>query len=209
VGMDRQEAHIFFVDDEPGIRTAVERALESSGMHVSAFSTAEDCLAGLSGQTCDVLITDFKIDGMDGMSLLREVKCRFPWMPTIMVTAYGDVPLAIAATKAGAVEFLEKPLDREELVSAIQRALENAVQPEPSLQGGLSEAEARILRHILDGKTNRAIARGLNRSIRTIEAHRRTIMRKLGVQNITHLTQRAIALGFDKDNGNRRDGQRR
>jgi two-component system response regulator FixJ len=206
--MNRQEAHIFFVDDEPGIRRAVQRALESSGMHVSAFSTAEGCLTGLSGQTCDVLITDFRMDGVDGMSLLREVKCRFPWVPTIMITAYGDIPLAIAATKAGAVEFLEKPLDQEGLLSAIQRALEDAVQPEPSLQGGLSETEALILRLILDGKTNREIARSLNRSIRTIEAHRRTIMRKFGVQNITHLTQRAIELGFGKDNENHRDGQR-
>jgi len=176
-------------------------------MHVSVFSSAQDCLTGLLGQTCDVLVTDFRMDGMDGVSLLREVKCRFPWVPAIIVTGYGDIPLAVAATKAGAVEFIEKPLDRQELLSAIERALESAVKPEPSLQGRLSAAEGRILRYVLDGKTNREIAHSLNRSIRTIEAHRRGIMRKLGTHSIAGLIQRAIALGFDKKDKGRHDSR--
>jgi two-component system response regulator FixJ len=137
------------------------------------------------------------MEGMDGMSLLREVKSRFPWVPTIIVTGYGDIPLAIAATKAG-FGFLEKPVDRDRLLSAIQNAMEKAAQPEPSLQVGLSPAEVRILRDILDGKTNWEIARSLNRSIRTIEAHRRDIMRKLGTRSLAQLVRRALALGFDK-----------
>jgi len=204
--MSPQEAHVFFVDDEPGIRTAVQRALESSGMHVSVFSAAEDCLAGLVGQTCDVLVTDFRMDGMDGVSLLREVKRRFPWMPTIILTAYGDIPLAVAATKAGAAEFLEKPVDRQELLAAIERALEHAVQPEPSLRTGLSDAEAQVLHYVFDGKTSKEIAHTLSRSTRTIEAHRRGIMRKFGTKNIAQLIQRATTLGFGMDDNGRDDG---
>jgi two-component system, LuxR family, response regulator FixJ len=203
--MNPQEAHIFVVDDEPSIGTAVQRALETSGMHVSVFSSARDCLAGLLRQTCDVLVTDFRMDGMDGMSLLREVKCRFPWVRTIMITGYGDIPLAVAATKAGAVAFIEKPPDRQELLAAIERVLENAVQPEPSLRRGLSDTEAEVLHHILDGQTNKEIARSLNRSTRTIEVHRRNIMRKFSANNIAQLIQRAIALGFGKDDRGHQD----
>jgi FixJ family two-component response regulator len=117
-----------------------------------------------------------------------------------MITGYGDVPLAVAAIKAGAVEFLEKPLDRQELLSAVQRALDSAVRPEPSLQGGLSDTEAQVLRHVLDGKTNRETAEALNRSVRTIEAHRHSVMRKFGARNVAQLAQRAAALGVVKSN---------
>jgi two-component system response regulator FixJ len=178
-------------------------------MRVSVFSSAEDCLAGLSEHACDVLIADFRLDGMDGLALLREVKRRLPWLPVIMMTGYGDVPLAVAATKAGATEFIEKPLDRRELLAAIESALTNAVQPDRSLGTGLSETETRILGHILDGRANKEIARSLNRSTRTVEAHRRNIMCKFHVHNIAQLTQRAIALGFNNGSGSHLDGRRR
>jgi len=202
-GMEPQEAHIFFVDDDPGVREAVQRNLQSLGMHVTVFSCAQDCLEGLSQQTCDVLIADLRMNGTNGISLLNDVKRRFPRVPTIIVTGYGDIPSAVAATKAGAAEFLEKPLDQQDLLAAIQRAMASVAKPELPIQAGLSDTETRILCHILDGKTNREIAYNSNRSIRTVEAHRRTIMRKLGVNNIAQLIQRAIALGFGTNNRTR------
>jgi two-component system, LuxR family, response regulator FixJ len=194
--MNSQAVHIFFVDNEPGIRTAVQRTLESSGMRVSVFASAEECLTHLSEQACDVLITDLRMDGMDGMSLLREVKRSLPWMPTIVVTGYGDIPLATTAMRAGAVDFLEKPLDQQELLAAIRRALESAVRPESPLPGRLSPIELDVLRDVFDGKTSREIAVSFNRSVRTIEAHRRNIMVKFGAKNIAQLIQRAAVLGF-------------
>ncbi|MBN1508850.1 MAG: response regulator [Sedimentisphaerales bacterium] len=197
--MNPQEAHVFFVDDDPHIRAVVQRTLESVGMHASVFASAQDCLNGLSQQPCNVLITDLRMNGMNGVSLIQEFKHRLPRVAAIIVTAYGDIPSAVAATKAGAADYLEKPLDRQELLSAIQRAMDSAVGPRPSVKVGLSDAETRILRHILDGKTNREIACNSSRSIRTIEAHRRTIMHKLGVKNFAQLIQRAVAFGYDKD----------
>lgn len=167
-------------------------------MHVSVFPCAEDCLTELVKQRCDVLITDVRMKGMDGMSLLHEVRRHFPSLPTIVITGYGDIPLALAATKAGAVEFLEKPLDRQELLAAVQRALTVAARPEPALREELSDAEVQVLQYILDGRTNREIATTLNRSTRTVEAHRRSIMHKFGTNNIAGLVQRAIALGLGK-----------
>jgi len=194
--MNPQEAHVFLVDDEPGIQRAVGRAVESSGMHISVFSSGSDCLVALSQERCDVLITDIQIHGMDGISLLREVKRRFPWLPTIIITAYGDIPLAVAATKAGAAEFIEKPLDRQELLSAIHRAMETAAPPGLALREPLSDTELQVLHLILDGRTTRETATTLHRSARTIEAHRHNIMRKLEVRNVAQLVQRANALGF-------------
>jgi two-component system response regulator FixJ len=198
--MHPQEAHIFFVDDDPNIRAVVQEILESAGIHVRVFSSAQDCLAGLNQHNrCDLLITDFKMNGMDGLALIREVKTRLPWVPTVMMTCHGDIPLAVSATKAGATEFIEKPCNPQALLSAIQKVLENAIRPELLLQRRLSDAEVQIVRNILDGKTSREISHSLHRSIRTVEVHRRNIMRKLGVRNVAELIRKAFALGFDND----------
>ncbi len=195
--MSSPGARIFFVDDEPAICRAAQRAMESAGMQVSVFSSGQDCLTALLQRACDVLITDVHIGDMDGISLLHEVKQRFPWLPAIVITAYGSIALAVAATKAGAVEFIEKPLDREELLSAIDRAMASAAQRNPRLHRSLSEAELQVLHLILDGRTTKETAHALSRSTRTIEAHRRNIMRKLDARNVAELVQRANALGFD------------
>ncbi|OHB63299.1 MAG: hypothetical protein A2Y77_06770 [Planctomycetes bacterium RBG_13_62_9] len=191
-----QEATVFFVDDEPAIRKVVQRTLEISGYHVKVFSCAEDCLTSLSEKGCDVVVTDVRLEGMDGLALLREIRRRFPWLPIIIATGYGDTRMAVAAMKGGAADFIEKPLDRQELLSAIQEALKTAVKPQPSLLKGLSDTEAHVLHLILDGKTSRDVALALNRSIRTVEAHRHRIMKKLGAKNVAQLIQRADAMGF-------------
>jgi FixJ family two-component response regulator len=195
--MNPQETHIFFVDDEPTIRMAVQRALASAETHVSVFSCAEDCLAALSRQACDVVITDVRMEGMDGLALLQEVKHHFPWLQVIIVTAYGDIPLAVAALKAGAADFIQKPLDREELLSAIRNALK-AGRPVSFPREAISHAEAQVLRLFLEGRTSKETAHVLNRSTRTIEAHRQRIMCKFGVHNAVQLAQKASALWWDK-----------
>lgn len=196
--MNLQEAHIFFVDDEPTVRMAAQRALKSAGLQVSVFASAEDCLTAMSSQTCDGVVTDIRMEGRDGISLLREIKRRFPWLPVIITTGYGDIPSAVAAIKAGAADFMEKPLDREQLLSAIRKTLEVSQRPEVPLREGLSEVEARVLRLVCAGKTSREIARTLNRSVRTIEAHRHHIMQKFAACNIAQLVRRANELGLAK-----------
>jgi two-component system response regulator DctR len=195
--MNPQETHIFFVDDEPTVRMAVQRALESAEMHVSVFSCAEDCLAALSRQACDVVITDVRMEGMDGLSLLREIKRHFSWLQIIIVTAYGDVPLAVEALKAGAADFIQKPLDREELLSAIKHALKTG-RPVAFPREAISQAEAQVLRLFLEGRTSKETAQALKRSTRTIEAHRHRLMSKFGVHNAVQLAQKASTLWLDK-----------
>jgi FixJ family two-component response regulator len=195
--MNPQEAHVFFVDDEPAIRMAVQRAFESAEMHVTVFSSAEDCLAALSRQACDVVITDIRMEGMDGLSLLREAKRHFPWLQVIIVTAYGDIPLAVEALKAGAADFVQKPLDREGLLHAVKNALKTG-RPVSFPREAISHAEAQVLRLFLAGQTSKETAKALKRSTRTVEAHRQRIMSKFGVHNAVQLAQKASTLWLDR-----------
>jgi FixJ family two-component response regulator len=198
--METQQAHVFFVDDDPGIRSAVQRTLEMSGMTATTFGSAEDCLAAIQGDTCDVVITDIRLGTTDGLWLVHQISYRFPWIPTIVLTAYGDTPLVVNAMKAGALSFLDKPLDAQDLLAAIAKAVEVKKRPATPLKEALSESEARVLRLILDGKTCKEIGDAFHRSIRTIESHRHHIMRKLDVKNIAQLIQRAYELGFNRIN---------
>ena len=195
--MNPQETHVFVVDDDAAVATAIGRALETAEMKPSLFSCAQDCLTALPRQPCDVIIADLRMEGMDGLTLLHEVRRRFPWLQVIVVSAYGDVPLAVAAMRAGAVTFLEKPLDRQELLAAVAMALDANVQPVSFPREALSYVETQVLRLFLNGLTSRETGVALNRSTRTIEAHRHNLMRKFGVHNAVLLAQKASALWRD------------
>jgi len=193
-GISKQR--IFFVDDEPKVRELVEQTLERGGFSVRCFATAVECLEKLRFSSCDLLITDVKLPEMSGIELLTEVKRFIPSLPVLIVTGYGDVPMAVRTMKAGATDFIEKPLKRQVLLSAVEFALKQIKPAEVLLQKKLTRAEMKVLHLILDGKTNKGTAQLLHRSISTIEVHRKHIMRKLGVDNIVDLVKRAAAMGL-------------
>lgn len=192
----QEKQRIFFVDDEPKIREAVGETLEELGFEVSCFACAADCLEQLRCRACDVLITDVKMPDTDGIELLTEARHVAPWVPVLLVTGYGDVPMAATAFKAGAVDFIEKPLNRQVLLSAIESVLKRINPSDPLLGKNLTRTEKRVLRLVLDGKTNKETASILRRSVKTIELHRSRIMRKLGVDNAVDLVKRAAVMGL-------------
>jgi FixJ family two-component response regulator len=191
---DSAKQHIFFVDDEPDIRKVVGKTLGHLGLRVSCFASADDCLKHLRAGKCDLLITDVKMPKMDGIELLIEAKRIAPWLPVVVITGYGDVPMAVRSLKAGAADFIEKPLDRETLIRTVESVLRGTVPPKSLLGKKLSRAEIMVLRLLLDGKRNAEIAIILSRSVRTIEDHRRHIMRKLGVDNLVDLVKHAAVM---------------
>ena len=192
----QNKQRIFFVDDEPKIRQVVCETLREFGFEVSCFARAADCLERLHSRTCDLLITDVKMPEMDGIELLTETQSFAPWLPVLLVTGYGDVPMAATAFKAGAVDFVEKPLDRQTLLSAVESILKR-INPSDRLLGkALTRTEMKVLRLILDGKSNKEIAHLLRRAIRTIEWHRSHIMSKFGVNNVVDLVKRAAVVGL-------------
>jgi two-component system response regulator FixJ len=116
--------HIFVVDDKKSVLRALNRILEPLGHLVRCFESSTQCLEAIRGEGCDLLITDVKMPGLDGISLLSQARRMVPWLPVIILTAHADVPMAIRAMKIGAVEFLEKPLEKRGFLKAVKAALE-------------------------------------------------------------------------------------
>lgn len=179
--------HIFIVDDEPEVCRAIGRTLESSEYEPSCFISAADCLAKMRSRRCDLLITDVVMPGMDGIALLTEVKSRIPSLPVLVMTGYGNIDMAVRAMDAGALNLLEKPLNRAILLTAVEAAIRSNGRHHHPLRKPLTRSEVEVLRLILEGKGNKEIAMLRHRSVRTIEDQRRCIMSKFDVDNVVDL----------------------
>ncbi len=191
--MVNQKKRIFFVDDESQIRKIVQRTIERHGYDVICFEDGMSCLDELSVGDCDLLITDVSMPGLDGIELLEKVKKIRPLLDVLIVTGYGDIPMAVRAVKNGAYDFIEKPLDRDRLIPVIQNILSNDEGSE--LKGKkLTRMEKKVLKFIVSGKSNKEIADVLHRSVRTIEDHRNHIMHKFDAKNAVELVKIAMDL---------------
>ena len=190
------ERHVFVLDDEPEVREVIRRILEKAGISVSCFGDPAVCLARLRSLTCHLLITDLKMPTMDGTEVLEEVKRIAPWVPVLVISGHGDIPTAVRAIKAGAVDFIEKPLNKLKFLQTVESLLPGGAFSDPHLGKPLTPAETNILGLVLDGKSSKEIARELHRSTRTIEGHRSNLMRKLHAENILDLVRRVVSLGL-------------
>ncbi len=205
-----EEKHIFFLDDEPTVREVVKETLEDSNFKVSCYGNPIECLARLRSKKCDLLITDLKMPEKDGIELLMDVQQLAPWVPVLMITGYGDIPTAVKAMKAGAVDFIEKPLEKKDFVRKIKSILKKNPSAHPDLGTSLTRTEKKILQLVIDGKSNKEIAFMLHRSSRTIEVHRAHLMHKLGVDNLVDLVKRVASMGLvDLEKRQPTDGQAR
>ncbi len=197
---DHIAEHVYVVDDEPKVRTVIRKTLERAGLTVSCFGSADDCLARLDTAPCDLLITDVRMPGKDGIELLMEVRRLVPWLPVLVVTGFGDVAMAVKALKSGAGDFIEKPLDRETFLETVRRLLAHNTVPRVLLNRSLTRMELKVLYRIVEGRNNREIADALHRSARTVEVHRRHLMQKLEANNVVELLRQAARLHlFDLD----------
>ncbi len=190
------KAHIFVVDDDRDMLDVVSLILDRAKFECTCFTDADDCLRRLDRRSCDLLITDVKMPGKDGIELLTEAKRIVPWLPVLVMTAYGDIPLAVKAVKTGAMDFIEKPLDPQTLVTIIELELKRQSLTDLLRGKPLTGAEKIILRLILQDKSNKEIAHILHCSVRTVEVHRSHIMSKLNVSSVVKLVKRAAAMGL-------------
>jgi len=171
----------------------VKTTLELAGAGVCCFSDGKSCLKALGSALCALLITDLKMPNMSGISLLQEVMRLAPSLPVVLMTGYGDIPLAVGALKAGAFDFIEKPLERNKLLSVAKTALasrRSGVGPPSKV---LTPLEQEVLRLLLAGKTAKEIAQLRHRSRRTIEDERARIMAKLGARNLIDLFKKVAS----------------
>ncbi len=192
--MSTKQQKVFFVDDEPEIRTIIEDILGKQGYEVTSFANAQACMAEVERTGCNLVITDFKMPGTNGMELLTEIKRKAPWVPVIIITGYGNIEMAVYAIKIGASDFLEKPLDRMKLLNKVKEILSRSEYYRHHNTMKLTKTENIVLKLILEGWSNKEIARKMNCVVRTIEFHHSNIYHKFGVDNAVDLTKKAIAM---------------
>ncbi|PCD69050.1 MULTISPECIES: response regulator transcription factor [Rhizobium] len=193
---------IHLVDDEEALRRSLTFLLVSAGFAVRAHSCAKAFLdlLPLSGRSC--LVTDLRMPDVDGIELLHRLRRFSVDVPAIVITGQGDVAAAVQAMKAGASDFLEKPLREEALIAAInlamgQRRPGRAIADSESVAARvrqLTDREHQVLIGVLDGLQNKMIAYHLGISSRTVEVHRANVMVKMGARNLAELMRMAIAI---------------
>ena len=188
---------VFVIDDDPEVRSAVVDALKDLGCKVSCFANAVDCLEQLPKENCNLLITDVKMPGMNGLTLLSKVKRVAPWISVMLITGYGNVPMSVRALKLGAIDFIEKPLERKIFLHKVKTILKQVDFADIPIGQALTKIEKKILKLILDGEGNKQMAHKLQRALRTVERHRSNIMHKFGVDNVVGLVKKAGLINLD------------
>jgi two-component system, LuxR family, response regulator FixJ len=192
---------IFVVDDDDDVRDSIRALLEASQYAVKCYPSAKDFLAD-DGAVGHCLLADVRMPEMDGLDLQEEVSKRGLGLPVIIVTGHGDVPLAVRAMKAGAVDFIEKPFDEDTLLASIRRAIEigNKTRSQAAeaaaaerLLALLTPRERMVLDQLVIGRSNKVAAHELGISPRTVEIHRAHIMDKLNARSLSDLVRIALA----------------
>jgi two-component system response regulator FixJ len=194
---DKGIVHV--VEDDEAVRQSLAFLLGSAGLAVRLYDSAAAFLAGLSEVGPGCLITDIRMPGMSGLELLNALNARGCRLPAIVITGHGDVPLAVEAMKAGAVDFIEKPFDQETLLTAVHTALERgglgASGEEPIVAARLASLSARerqVLEGLIAGHANKTIAHNLGISPRTVEVYRANLMTKMEARSLSELIRMAV-----------------
>jgi two-component system response regulator FixJ len=194
---------VHVVDDDAAVRDSLRFLLQASGFSVCTHASAEAFLA-VAADVAGCVLTDVRMPEMDGLEMQRRLNERGVRLPVIMMTGQADVPVAVRAMKAGAVDFLEKPVDDALLVDAVGRALAagrrsreaaSAAAAAARLLGDLTPREREVLDLLVAGLPNKAIALELGASPRTIEVHRARILEKLAVRSLPELVRLVLAAG--------------
>jgi two-component system response regulator FixJ len=193
------------IDDDRAMRDSLDFLLGSAGFSVELFDSAEAFLAAPAPRTGGCVLTDIRMGGLDGLELLARLRAAGRDIPVIVMTGHGDVPLAVKAMKLGAADFVEKPFDGEALIAAVQSAVAKAAaqagrpteSPELAARlASLSQREQQVLQGLIDGRTNKEIARSFDLSPRTVEVYRAKLMTKMQAGSISELVRFAIKAGF-------------
>ncbi|WP_294540699.1 response regulator [uncultured Rhodoblastus sp.] len=195
---DERTVHI--IEDDPAVRESLALLLKGDSLPVRLYASAPEFLEK-NPEPKGCVVSDIVMPGMTGLELLEEMKSRRVLLPTILMTAYADVPQAVKAMKLGAVDFIEKPFDDELIVSLVRSALARrgdwrvgdaeALAAREKL-GGLSVRERDVLAGLLKGKLNKTIAFELGISVRTVETHRANLMAKAEVASLSELVRMSL-----------------
>ena len=194
---------VFVVDDDPSLRHALTNLLRSVGLRVETFGSAREFLAGPRPDAPGCVVLDVRLPGLSGLDLQRELAAAQIDLPIIFITGYGDIPMTVQAMKAGAVEFLTKPFRDQDLLDAIQQALERdrvawrqraALAAVRQCYDRLTPREREVMRFVVAGWLNKQIAADLGTSEIMVKVHRGQVMRKMQAASVADLVRMAAQL---------------
>ncbi len=199
------DAIVFVVDDDASVRHSTERLVRSLGFAIQTFASAREFLDGARSEKPGCLVLDVHMPGLSGLDLQRELAQRGLEIPIIFLTGHGDIPMTVRAMKAGAVEFLTKPVKSRVLLDAIRAAIERArVSHQARREVGalreryerLTPREQEVLPLVVAGLLNKQIAGELAVSERTVKFHRAHIMKKMQAESLAELVRMVERLGL-------------
>jgi two-component system response regulator FixJ len=199
------DRRVYIVDDDEAVRDSLAVMLQSKGYAVTSFGSAPEFLAVAPSLPAGCLIVDIRMPEMDGLELQQRLIDGGLEFPLVVITGHGDVPLAVRAMKAGAIDFIEKPFASEGILDSLEAAFARLAAPggQHSAAGVgasrlalLSVREREVLEGLLAGLPNKSIAYDLGISPRTVEIHRARVMDKMGARSLSELVRLALAAGM-------------
>ena len=197
---------IFVVDDDDAVRASLRALLETAGYRTARFGSGVAFLDSLDTGRGACVLLDVKMPELDGLEVQRRLNERGVMLPVIIITGHGDIAMAVQAMRAGAVDFLEKPVSRDRLLETVARAIEigrNAGQDRRERSDidtrleALTSREREVLEQLVMGRTNKVVAHELGISSRTVEVYRRNVMAKMDADSLSHLVRMTLVAGVD------------
>lgn len=197
---------IFVVDDDPSVRKATERLLRSDGYAVKLFTCAKEFLESRLFNSSSCLVLDVRMPGLNGIQLQEELIKKKILIPIVFITGHGDIPMGVNAMKRGAVDFLPKPFNDQDLLDSIDKAIEKniAIKKAQSqkdkilrLFKTLTPREQEVMRWVITGLLNKQIAQKLGTTEKTIKVHRGRVMHKMRVPSVAQLLRLAQKAQID------------
>lgn len=201
--MAKEDPIVFVVDDDEAVRLSTEMLIRSMGLRVESFDSATEFLEDFDPQQPGCVILDIRMPGMSGLELQEHLNEMKASIPIVFVTGHGDVPMAVKAMKAGAVDFIQKPFRDQELIDRVHSALdEDREKREESATRAkindriktLTSREFEVMGLVVEGKPNKEIAFDLGLSPRTVEIHRARVMQKMGAGSLPDLVRMALRI---------------
>ena len=203
--MSATRGTVFLLDDEPGMLKALARLLTAEGFTTRGFTSAKTFLDAYRAEELSCLVLDVAMPELDGLELQQRLTRAGALLPIVFLTGHGDIPMSVRAIKAGAVDFLTKPVNDADLLCSVRAALRRAAEQRDLISEAalvrqrysrLTPREREVMEHVVAGQLNKQIAADLDAGEHTIKVHRARVMKKMGVESLADLVRAAQRVGL-------------